>query len=329
MIYDALAGDNNLSWLEIDVSHLLLEEKVASACTLRQLQGVAHVHIIRVAHSGLSCSTGKLVFITERLPKTTVFAHIVNSGPVSIATAQHWCAQVINAMCLLHSCKPPIIHRALNCSHLTTFGDPENAPVACKIGGFALPQPDKERTVASVAAFIAPEMYDESTRVTAKVDIYALGMCVLHMLTGQEPYAECKHAPEVYKRVLGGSAPDALAEITDPNAQSFVQTCLQDAERRPTAQELASHEFVAKVAQPPPRVALSGGRIKQCKGSKLQLCLVLSIKGKQKEIAFPFDTDTDTAEGIATEMVSDVPLLAEGGEFLCVAIKETILRCSH
>ena len=73
-------------------------------------------------------------------------------------------------------------------------------------------------------------------------------------------------------------------------------------------------------------MALSGGKLKEANGSKLTLCLSLAIKGKQKEIAFPFDMEKDTANDIASEMVGDVPVLAEGGMALCNAIQDTILR---
>ena len=81
---------------------------------------------------------------------------------------------------------------------------------------------------------------------------------MLHMLTGKEPYQECKHAPEVYKRVEDGILPAAIDSITDGDARSFVEVCLQ-AQERPAATELLAHPFLAGVAVPP-KVILSGGK---------------------------------------------------------------------
>ncbi len=109
---------------------------------------------------------------------------------------------------------------------------------------------------------------------------------------------------------------------------SFVEACLRPREERPAAADLLSHNFIAEQirrleqslaeAKPVPKVCrpagdasslhlqqvvLAGGKLKGVKGTQLAVCLTLNIKGKQKEIAFPFDTQKDTAEGIASEMV--------------------------
>lgn len=47
---------------------------------------------------------------------------------------------------------------------------------------------------------MAPEMYEEKG-YNEKVDIYAFGMCLLEMVTGEYPYIECKNAAQVYKKV--------------------------------------------------------------------------------------------------------------------------------
>lgn len=47
---------------------------------------------------------------------------------------------------------------------------------------------------------MAPEMYEE--RYTEKVDIYAFGMCVLEMMTGEYPYNECKTPASIFKKVV-------------------------------------------------------------------------------------------------------------------------------
>ena len=46
---------------------------------------------------------------------------------------------------------------------------------------------------------MAPELYDE--QYNEKIDIYAFGMCVLEMVTGEYPYAECQNAAQIYRKV--------------------------------------------------------------------------------------------------------------------------------
>ena len=47
---------------------------------------------------------------------------------------------------------------------------------------------------------MAPEMYEERG-YNEKVDIYAFGMCLLEMVTGEYPYSECENAAQIYKKV--------------------------------------------------------------------------------------------------------------------------------
>ena len=39
------------------------------------------------------------------------------------------------------------------------------------------------------------EEYDE------KVDVYAFGMCMIEMITGEYPYKECNNAAQIYRKV--------------------------------------------------------------------------------------------------------------------------------
>jgi len=48
--------------------------------------------------------------------------------------------------------------------------------------------------------FMAPEMYDE--RYNESVDVYAFGMCMMEMSTGQYPYSECHSTAQIFKRVI-------------------------------------------------------------------------------------------------------------------------------
>lgn len=48
---------------------------------------------------------------------------------------------------------------------------------------------------------MAPEMYDE--QYDEMVDVYAFGMCMLEMVTGEYPYAECQFPAHIFKRVTG------------------------------------------------------------------------------------------------------------------------------
>ncbi|KAK6030925.1 kinase domain protein [Ostertagia ostertagi] len=47
--------------------------------------------------------------------------------------------------------------------------------------------------------FMAPEMYEEM--YDESVDVYAFGMCLLEMVTGEYPYTECQFPAQIYRKV--------------------------------------------------------------------------------------------------------------------------------
>ena len=101
----------------------------------------------------------------------------------------------------------------------------------------------KGRSVLGTPEFMAPELYDEA--YDEKVDVYAFGMCALEMITKQLPYAECRNATQIYKKVQADVPPDALALVPDERAAAFVRLCVRrDPAARPSASELLAHPFL-------------------------------------------------------------------------------------
>ena len=78
---------------------------------------------------------------------------------------------------------------------------------------------------------MAPEMYEEKG-YSEKVDIYAFGMCLLEMITGEYPYSECKNAAQIYKKVTNGLKPDCLGQVDDKEILTIINSCLADENER-------------------------------------------------------------------------------------------------
>ena len=49
------------------------------------------------------------------------------------------------------------------------------------------------------ALWLSQELYEE--KYDEKVDVYSFGMCLLELATMEYPYAECKNAAQIYKKV--------------------------------------------------------------------------------------------------------------------------------
>ena len=122
---------------------------------------------------------------------------------------------------------------------------------------------------------MAPEFYSE--HYNEKVDIWAFGMSVIEMVTGTTPYAGLNPV-QIYKKVSDViffnfgfyfinfffpnflcivsiaqySLPKEMGLITNPQLLEFLHLCFQDTSRRPSAEELLSHPFLARSPDDPP-----------------------------------------------------------------------------
>lgn len=143
---------------------------------------------------------------------------------------------------------------------------------------------------------MAPEMYEEKG-YSEKVDIYAFGMCLLEMVTGQYPYSECKNAAQIYKKVSQGLKPDCLGEVEDKDILAVINGCIGPEEERWTARRLLEHPLFAD----DPEVVLLSADDK-----RTRLVLQVTFKGHDKPtIKFDFNVENDTAEEVVREMIQE------------------------
>jgi serine/threonine protein kinase len=78
------------------------------------------------------------------------------------------------------------------------------------------------------------------------MDIYSFGMCVLYIITREDPYLECNGViSKIIDRILHKKLPNSLSRVTHSTALNFITSCLQyDFNARPSATELLNHHFL-------------------------------------------------------------------------------------
>jgi WNK lysine deficient protein kinase len=175
------------------------------------LKSVRHPNII--AFHDAWYTENEFVFITELMTSGTLREYIRKLAPLpNIKIIKRWSRQILKGLAYLHSHNPPIIHRDIKCDNVFING----AHGEVKIGdmGTAEMKLGKKYTIIGTPEFMAPEMYDEQG-YNEKVDIYAFGMCLLEMATGEYPYGECRNAAQIYKKVSSVSKCIFLQEGSD------------------------------------------------------------------------------------------------------------------
>ena len=230
----------------------------------------------------------------------TLREYIAKFKTPSIKIIKRWARQILKGLAYLHSHNPSIIHRDIKCDNIFVNGSHGEI----KIGdmGTAKMKFGKKYTVignrsatdfVGTPEFMAPEMYEEKG-YSEKVDIYAFGMCLLEMITGEYPYSECKNAAQIYKKVTQGIRPECLAKVEDKEALSIINICLSSENDRWSAKKLLDFFFAED-----PDVALLS-----VDDAKSKLTMQVIFKGSEKQsIKFDFKMHLDTPEIVVQEMV--------------------------
>jgi WNK lysine deficient protein kinase len=236
----------------------------------------------------------EIVFITELMTSGTLREYIHKLQILNLKIIKRWSRQILKGLLYLHSHVPPIIHRDIKCDNIFING----AHGEVKIGdlGIAKMKKGKNYTVIGTPEFMAPEMYDEKG-YSEKVDVYAFGMCLLEMVTGEYPYSECKNAAQVYKRVTSGIKPECLDKVTEPQVLDIINNCLLPENERWSVQQLLETPFL--LAEPEVLLISTNDQ-------KNHLTMQVVFKGMDRlSVKFEFNVDTDTAEDVVNEMIEE------------------------
>ncbi|ORX63164.1 kinase-like protein [Hesseltinella vesiculosa] len=256
------------------------------------LKQVRHPNVI--AFHDAWCTKNEFVFITEMMTSGTLREYIRKLNLPNIKIVKRWSRQILKGLAYLHEYTPPIIHRDIKCDNIFING----AHGEVKIGdmGTAEMKMGKKYTIIGTPEFMAPEMYEE-LGYSEMVDIYAFGMCLLEMVTGQYPYGECQNAAQIYRKVSSGVKPACLEQIQNEEVLKVIENCIGPEDDRMSAKNILEHSFLAVE---PEVVMLSDDP------DHVHLTLQVIFKGMDKlSVKFDFNVDTDTAEQVVREMIEE------------------------
>jgi len=164
-----------------------------------------HPNIVDVYDLG-ELEDGTPYLVMERLEGETVTERLARERQLPIAVAVDIAAQVLSALVVTHA--EGILHRDLKPDNLCLVGG-DRGPLTVKVLDFGVAEtmldpaaasaasaPGGNNTGGSVAgtpAFMAPEQAQGVRDLDGRADIYAVGMILYVMLTGQLPYKA--HSP--------------------------------------------------------------------------------------------------------------------------------------
>ncbi|ORE11942.1 kinase-like protein [Rhizopus microsporus var. microsporus] len=299
-----------------NVIHNDSQQDVAQEVEL--LKSIRHPNIIAFHDAWLSDNNIEFIFVTELMTSGTLRQYIQKLGLPNIKIVKKWSRQILKGLAYLHSHNPPIVHRDIKCDNIFVNG----AHGEIKIGDLGTAGTiwtgDKRYTMVGTPEFMAPEMYEEDG-YNEKVDLYAFGMCLIEMMTGDYPYAECMNTAQVYKKVCQSIKPESIAKIQNQQVLDIIESCLcANENERLSAQELLESPFLAIE----PDVILLANDV-TCEEGVIILQVV--FKGSDRRaVKFDFNYNEDKADEVVSEMIEENVIPARHQEWIVSEINRIV-----
>jgi WNK lysine deficient protein kinase len=250
--FDTVEG-TEVAWNQVRISDLMAvqdvdkEERDRLFAEIRVLKALKHKNIMSFYDWWYDPASRHVNFITELFTSGTLRQYRKRHKHVDDEVLKRWAWQILCGLVYLHGHNPPIIHRDLKCDNIFING----SDGVVKIGDLGLATMLRARTapqsVLGTPEFMAPELYEEE--YDDRVDVYSFGMCLLELATMEYPYAECKNAAQIYRKVTLGVRPAGLQAIACRRLAEFVNTCIAPRDSRPRARQLLKHPYFDSIRQ--------------------------------------------------------------------------------
>lgn len=216
-----------VAWSRVAMKGLSKQDHRAIDKEISILASMDHPNLLTLFSWWFNASTSDMIIISELFYAGNLKHHIRRFGRPSIDTVRRWGRQVLDGLHYLHERAPgaPIIHRDLKCENIFVHGNTGQI----KIGdlGLATVQDASKlghSSVVGTANFMSPELFEGD--YTLKADIYAFGMCLFEMYTGQTPYEECQHIGQVFRKIIVGERPEGLLDLDNQDLARVINSCL-------------------------------------------------------------------------------------------------------
>jgi len=239
-----------VAWNQVRVAELVREassgeERDRLFAEIRVLKQLKHRNIMTFHDSWLDPDAATVNFITELFTSGPLRQYRKRHRHIVDVVLQRWAWQILCGLVYLHGHTPPIIHRDLKCDNIFING----SEGVVKIGDLGLATLLRARTapqsVLGTPEFMAPELYEEE--YDDRVDVYSFGMCLLELATMEYPYAECRNAAQIYRKVTLGIRPAGLARVPSRELADVISACIAPRARRPRARQLLKHPYFESV----------------------------------------------------------------------------------
>lgn len=244
-----------------------------------------------------------------------------------------WCRQILKGLSFLHTRNPPVIHRDLKCDNIFITGTTGSVKIG-DLGLATLKNKSFAKSVIGTPEFMAPEMYEEM--YDESVDVYAFGMCLLEMVTGEYPYSECMNPATIYRKVISGVKPECFSRIPAqyPEIREIIDRCIRvRREERSTVKQLLVDDFFTPEDLIGIRVEIKN-RDADLNDLNVEIQMQLRVYDEKKRkqyrfkenegLQFAFDIENDSPDEVVQQMIEQQHIPDEDTRMITKLIKDKV-----
>ena len=325
-----------IAWCELHDRKFNKAERLRFIEEAQMLKQLQHPNIVRFYEywEDAKAKPKKIILVTELMTSGTLKAYVQRFSSTRLKVIKNFAIQILKGLAYLHSRSPPVIHRDLKCDNIFVTGQSCQVKIG-DLGLATLKKASFAKSVIGTPEFMAPEMYSE--QYDERIDVYAFGMCLLEMATGEYPYQECSKPFEIYKRVTSGVKPDNYNKIDNEDLKELIDLCIRlKSSERPQVKELLNHSwFMESNGLKLEILKDKNQQIIQKADGTITFRLKVNDKTKRKpnwpvwpdneEIEFSFDVNNDDPEQIVKELKDKTNKICdEDLKYLTQAIKDKV-----
>lgn len=246
-------------------SDIYTNSLIAEANVMKDFDHPAFPRIVDIIEDDSS-----IYLVMDYIEGSTLEEVLKNDGPQDEDKVIDWALQICDALTYLHTQDPPIIYRDMKPSNVILKPDGKVKIIDFGVVRVFNPNKTNDTIALGTMGFAPPEQYSGQT--DARSDIYALGMTMIYLLTGQNPCSDpflCKSVRE-----LNDTMSDDICKVIDKcialNPEKRYQDCFElvkdlenvsTSRKKPTPSPAKKKIILASVLSALALIILIGGAV--------------------------------------------------------------------
>jgi serine/threonine protein kinase len=230
---------------EVAIKQLYWDNNIAPEVTIadltREIESFRHLrHKRLVSFIGACLEVPNLCLVTEYMPGGSLH-HLLHVQKLKLPLLHciNMCLQLADGVLYLHSQNPVVVHRDLKSLNVVL-----DLTLNLKLCDFGLTE-SMDRTHITKKnnggspRYMAPELFDNKSKITEKVDIWSMGCIFTEIFGGPLPYEGINTLADLTREMLVHRRMPQIPSNLPDSIQIVIRSCYNfDARLRPTAKQV-------------------------------------------------------------------------------------------